>query len=777
MTKNYMLLLKNKLNPIVFTFFIFVINVQSFAHHPKSKKSDHLPFPAFAFAAHRGGAGLMPENTIAAMKNAIDLPNVTTLEMDLHVSKDKEVVVTHNPYFSSDYTTTPEGGYLTSAEGRSRLLYNMDYNIIAQYDVGLKPSSTFPQRQSIAAIIPRLADLIDEAEAYATSKGKVMFYDMEIKSTVSGDNVDHPAPQEFSDLVVAVLTAKNLLHRTILHSFDVRPLQYINQQYPNIKLSYLLTSTNAPNYLTRLQTLGFDPNYICVQYTAINAQMVATCNARNIKVLAWTVNSETHINQMKALGVAGIVTDYPNLNLATTTPGYQDTKVIITGYMPNPNGNDFSYEYIQFKATEYINFATTPYAVITTYSSSTGDYVTTAPVNGWVTGNILSAVPTRSTAQTTKFNIASGEVYPGDIFYVGGSEKRLNGSGSTDISSAKWLRVINYQESTAWSGDDNVGGGTFGALFGNNANVQGVAVFNTTAVTETTVPVDVVFFGTLTPTNTFRFYDNSGSEELGFRICNTDRYHTDNGDFFAKGTNTYVFGPAATTDAGARNKFYRLGGVYDLETKTWTTARSATEVILPTNTTGTLAMIETGITTLPVKFASFKAEAVGKSVRLNWTTASEKDNAYFNVLHSANDSDFKQIGTVEGSGTSNIVRQYSYTHHQPTAGVNYYQIKQVDRNGDFSFSEVALAKTNLAVNALTAFYQNEKLNLNFVSSNGKTAKVIVYDMAGKKQISYIESVASGNNNLSLPVKLNAGVYVVALQIDNSLSTVKIAIGN
>ncbi|RZK73643.1 MAG: hypothetical protein EOO92_18195, partial [Pedobacter sp.] len=555
--------LSTKVKIPIFTFLILVfIGAQGLSgtHKPTSRRVDP-EFPVFAYAAHRGGAGLMPENTIVAMKNAIDLPNVTTLEMDLHISKDKEVVVTHNPYFSSDYTTTPEGDYLTAAQGRSRLLYNMPYDSIAKYDVGLKPSSTYSQRQKIAAIIPRLVDLIDEVEMYAASKGKVMFYDMEIKSTISGDNVDHPAPQEFSDLIVAILTAKNIRHRTILHSFDARPLRYINQQYPDVKLSYLLTSTNAPNYVARLADLGFDPNYICVQYTAINTQMVTACNARNIKVLAWTVNNETHINQMKNLGVAGIVTDYPNLNLVTATAGYQDTKVIITGYMPNPNGDDFSFEYVQLKATEYINFNLTPYSVITTYSSATGSYVTTAPNNGWVTGNIPSSVQTRPTAQTIKFNITSGEVNAGEIFYVGGSNKRLNGLGSTDISTAKWLRVLNYQESTQWNGDDNVGGGTFGALFGNNSNPQGIAVFNTTATTEETVPVDVVFFGTLTPSNTAQFYNNSGEAELGFRICDTDRYSTASGDFFAKGANTYVFGP--TTITGKNNFIYTEKGFYD----------------------------------------------------------------------------------------------------------------------------------------------------------------------------------------------------------------------
>lgn len=769
----------NQRNVFLLSFFtIIFIAVQVFANTLKSKKTTvDSEFPVFSYAAHRGGAGLRPENTVVAMKNAIDLPQVTTLEMDLHISKDKQVIVTHNPYFSSDYTTTPEGNYVTSAEGRSRLLYNMPYDSIAKYDVGLKPSSTFSQRQNIAAIIPRLVDLIDEVEIYAASKGRVMFYDMEIKSTVAGDNVNHPQAQEFADLVIAVLTAKNILSRTILHSFDVRPLQYIHQQYPTVKLSYLATSSNAANYAARFQELGFDPDYYCAQYTVITAQLVAACKARNVKVLAWTVNSAAQVNQLKSIGVAGIVTDYPNLSLVTTANGYQDTKVIITGYMPNPNGDDFSYEYVQMKATEYINFTETPYAVITTYSSATGNYATKAPINGWVTGKVPSLVPARPTSQTTKFNITEGEVQPGEIFYVGGSLKRLNGSGSTDISSAKWMRVLNYQESNEWNGDDNVGGGTFGGLFGNNSNPQGVAVFNTTDVNEGTVPVDVVFFGTLTPSNTIDVYDNSGNTELGFRICDTDRYSTNNGEFFAKGSNTYVFGPTTGADATARSKFYKLGGSYNVETKTWITARNATAVTLPTNTTGLLSLIEMDITTLPVDLVSFSAEAMRKAVRLNWITASEKNNAYFTVQRSIDGIDFKQIGKVLGEGTSEKALQYRYIDNNPVAGVNYYQLQQVDRDGKSSLSEVVSAKLSFATDALTAYYQNGNLNLDFkVTHQAKTAEIYLYDSAGRKLASYNRNVQLGQNNLSFSTLLNPGIYIITLQVDNLWSTIKIPVG-
>ena len=77
------------------------------------------------------------------MLKAIDL-SVTTLEMDLVISKDRMVVVSHDPYFNENITTTPEGNFLTKAEAGKRLLYSMNYDSIRKYDVGQKPHTLYP---------------------------------------------------------------------------------------------------------------------------------------------------------------------------------------------------------------------------------------------------------------------------------------------------------------------------------------------------------------------------------------------------------------------------------------------------------------------------------------------------------------------------------------------------------------------------------------------------------------------------------------------------------
>lgn len=73
---------------------------------PNAKK---MEFPSFSAEAHRGGRGLVPENTILAMKDAMNYPALTTLEMDTHITKDGKVVVTHDDYLSPGFMLTPDG--------------------------------------------------------------------------------------------------------------------------------------------------------------------------------------------------------------------------------------------------------------------------------------------------------------------------------------------------------------------------------------------------------------------------------------------------------------------------------------------------------------------------------------------------------------------------------------------------------------------------------------------------------------------------------------------
>lgn len=263
--------------------------------------------------------------------------------------------------------------------------------------------------------------------------------------------------------------------------------------------------------------------------------------------------------------------------------------MIITGYLPNPGGPEAhatngANEYIQFLATRDIDFAITPFSVVTNNNAG----ATTNPVNGWATGG----------ARTYKFNLTSGTVKKGDFFYVGGNNKLIwgipkttNPAKSTDISNAKWITSVNYAA---------VDGAGFGAkltnLLANSGNPAGIAVFEGITVTATSVPLDVIMYGGGN-FNSGMVY-SAGPPEVGYRITNTDFYSTINAatrkaqPFYAGGSNTIRLGFQIEQIPDDGGGFVRLGGVYKPLTGRWTVGRSLKNI--PMSLNSQLSDIETG---------------------------------------------------------------------------------------------------------------------------------------------------------------------------------------
>jgi glycerophosphoryl diester phosphodiesterase len=275
-------------------------------------KSITMGFPAFDEEAHRGGRGLMPENTIPAMLNAIDL-GVTTLEMDTHITKDNKVILSHDPYFNENFTTTPEGKTLTKAEAVKRLLYTMTYDSIQKYDVGLKPYAAFPRQKKIVVQKPLLADLLDATEKHSGEKGKAMFYNIEIKSKPENDGKKHPPVEAFVDLVMQVILQKGTEARTVIQSFDPRALQVMHRKYPSVATSLLIEDYDKRSVEEQLQQLGFTPFVYSPHFSLVTPLLVQQCRSKKMKLVPWTINTLEQMQQLKNTGVDGIITDYPDL--------------------------------------------------------------------------------------------------------------------------------------------------------------------------------------------------------------------------------------------------------------------------------------------------------------------------------------------------------------------------------------------------------------------------------------------------------------------------------
>lgn len=261
--------------------------------------------------AHRGGMALYPENTIIAMLNAMDW-GVNTLEMDLSISQDKQIVVSHEQVMDHRYVTTPFGKSFTKAEEKNYKLYNMPYDSIVKYDTGIQGDPRFSQRKKLQAHKPLLSDLIDETEAYAKNNKLLLpNYNIEIKSSVKSDNVYTPDYKEFTDLALDVLLKKNITDRVVIQSFDTRTLNYIHEQYPQIRLSYLV-GKQMVSLEDAMSELKFIPEILSPDYTIVNKQLVKAVHKKGMKILPWTVDKPEDIQNMVDLKVDGFITNYPD---------------------------------------------------------------------------------------------------------------------------------------------------------------------------------------------------------------------------------------------------------------------------------------------------------------------------------------------------------------------------------------------------------------------------------------------------------------------------------
>ena len=262
--------------------------------------------------AHRGGAGLMPENTLSAMRNALEMPEIGTLEFDLQVSSDGKVVVSHDRYFHPRYSTRPDGTPVEPGDPKE-YLYTMPYDSIAKYDVGLKYTSVWPDQKKLAETKPLAGDVIDFAEEYCRTTGrKPVGYNIEIKSVKGkGEGTLWPGYEEFCDTCIPLLLSKNLGKRLIVQSFDVRSLEYIHSKYPEVVLSYL-TDEDEPEIEAILSNLTFKPEWWSPHHSVVTSDNVKYCHKRGIKVVPWTVDEPDEIRRMAECGVDAIISNYPD---------------------------------------------------------------------------------------------------------------------------------------------------------------------------------------------------------------------------------------------------------------------------------------------------------------------------------------------------------------------------------------------------------------------------------------------------------------------------------
>ncbi|MGO4878307.1 glycerophosphodiester phosphodiesterase family protein [Pedobacter psychrotolerans] len=258
-----------------------------------------------------GARGIMPENTIEGMLKALDL-GVTTLEMDAVISKDKQVVLSQEPYFNNEISLLPNGKSISFKDQKNYNIYQMDYAQVKKFDVGSKIHARFPGQMKFKAYKPLLSETIDAVEAYVKEHRLAKpVYSIETKTIKNGDNEFHPEPAEFVELIMDVVNVKKIGKRVIIESFDMRTLQYLHEKYPKVKTSLLIDEKEP--FEDHIEKLGFKPTIYSPYSVLVGKGLVDRCHEMGIKIIPWTVNTVKDLKYFMSLGVDGVITDFPNL--------------------------------------------------------------------------------------------------------------------------------------------------------------------------------------------------------------------------------------------------------------------------------------------------------------------------------------------------------------------------------------------------------------------------------------------------------------------------------
>ena len=287
---------------------------------------------AFDLQGHRGARGLMPENTLPGFATTLTI-GVTTLELDLAVTADGVVVVSHNPRVEPQLARDANGEWLQQS---SPPINSMDLATVKTYDVGrLNPAhkyaKRYPQQQGMDGVsIPTLAEVFELANG---SGNQSVGFNIEVKINPEHPEVTLP-PKEFAAAVIDVVRSYGMEERVTLQSFDWRVLHATQLMAPEISTSYLTANqkwlsnlqigiAGLSPWLNGLDIDDFDgsaPRAIKAAggdiwssyHKEVDAQAIKQAHALGLQVNVWTVNETERMHELIAMGVDGIITDYPD---------------------------------------------------------------------------------------------------------------------------------------------------------------------------------------------------------------------------------------------------------------------------------------------------------------------------------------------------------------------------------------------------------------------------------------------------------------------------------
>jgi len=255
---------------------------------------------------HRGCRGHYPENTINGFLKAIEL-GATTIEMDVVISQDSQVIVSHEAFMNHEIAKDPLGNPIAKAAELEHNIFKMPYEVIKKYDVGSIPHPRFQEQKNVIEYKPSLTDLIEIIE---NKYPRLIHYNIEIKRNPEHDRIYHPDHKVFTDLVAQTLIRHQIVARSNLQSFDIQTLQYAKKTYPEIRVALLIDKISSIRM--NIENLGYQPEIYSPHYRLLNKEVIDYCKIHKIQLIPWTVNSPRDIRSCIKMGVDGIISDYPD---------------------------------------------------------------------------------------------------------------------------------------------------------------------------------------------------------------------------------------------------------------------------------------------------------------------------------------------------------------------------------------------------------------------------------------------------------------------------------
>ena len=281
------------------------------AEKPKKEQVKPIVKKEIDWQGHRGARGLAPENTIPSFLKALEYRGITTLELDVVISKDTQVVVSHEPWMSHHICNKPNGQAVKESEEERFNIYQMNYAQVKQFDCGSRGNERFPGQEKMKVVKPLLSDVVLAVDEYCEKNGRPKpNFNIEIKNRPEWYTKKAPVTYVFARLLLREIDSLGIVDRTCIQSFDDRSLKSVKKINPNITTAYLVE--DAKGVLANITNLGYKPEIYSPYYKMVTANVVDEVHKLDMKIIPWTVNEERSMKALIEMGVDGIITDYPN---------------------------------------------------------------------------------------------------------------------------------------------------------------------------------------------------------------------------------------------------------------------------------------------------------------------------------------------------------------------------------------------------------------------------------------------------------------------------------